>query len=428
MSADARVCDGSHIRWLFPYYSDPAIVPDREHGDKARYSQMAREGKPGRRPLIVWCAAVNWNGIRGTDRHIASELSEYADILWVDPPVSPITPSRYRHGTSRWPVPTFVRVNDTMYRLSPTALPFHSRALCRGLTAHLLRAQIRRTVARLGRTPSAIIASHLDDVLGICGKETVNVFYGTDDYVAGAELMRISRRFVETSERRQLAKADVVVAITPLLAERWRKLGFQGPMAVIPNGVQAEHYRNIARATPAAVDLPPPIAGFVGHLSSRIDIRLLEDIVEAGTSLLLVGPYDAGWEPDRFRKLVNHPRVRWVGPVAFDDLPSYLRLIDVGVTPYADSEFNRSSFPLKTLEYLAAGKAVVSTAMPAVEWLQTDLITVAGPDDFGRRTREATACANEPMLVERRIAFAASHSWKQRAMAFARAIGLKVPN
>src|SRR5690606_3641387 len=104
------------------------------------------------------------------------------------------------------------------------------------------------------------------------------------------------------------------------------------------------------------------------------------------------------------------------------------RLIDVGVTPYADSEFNRSSFPLKTLEYLAAGKAVVSTAMPAVEWLQTDLITVAGPDDFGRRTRAATACANEPMLVERRIAFAASHSWKQRAMAFARAIGLKVPN
>jgi len=53
--------------------------------------------------------------------------------------------------------------------------------------------------------------------------------------------------------------------------------------------------------------------------------------------------------------------VRWVGPQPYGALPGYLRLMDVGVVPYRDSAFNRGSFPLKTLEYLAAGRGVVAT-------------------------------------------------------------------
>ena len=45
--------------------------------------------------------------------------------------------------------------------------------------------------------------------------------------------------------------------------------------------------------------------------------------------------------------------------------------------PYRDTPFNRGSFPLKTLEYLAAGRAVVATDLPAIRWLNTDLISVA---------------------------------------------------
>jgi teichuronic acid biosynthesis glycosyltransferase TuaH len=196
-------------------------------------------------------------------------------------------------------------------------------------------------------------------------------------------------------------------------------------MELIPNGVDFDSYRDIDSVAAVSVALPRPIAGFVGHLSSRIDIGLLESVVAAGCSLLLVGPYNPLWEPDRFRSLVSNPRVSWVGPIEFTKLPGYLKVIDVGITPYSDSEFNRASFPLKTLEYLAAGKPAVSTDLPAVRWLNTDLISVASQDSFGHATLAATAtAAKDPAIVQRRVNFAAEHSWVRRAKAFANVLGV----
>jgi teichuronic acid biosynthesis glycosyltransferase TuaH len=90
-------------------------------------------------------------------------------------------------------------------------------------------------------------------------------------------------------------------------------------------------------------------------------------------------------------------------------------VIDVGLLPYANSEFNRASFPLKTLEYLAAGRPVVATPLPAVTWLDTELIAIADqPDDFAMRTLEEAAKARTPGLMKRRRVFAESHSWSTR--------------
>jgi teichuronic acid biosynthesis glycosyltransferase TuaH len=115
--------------------------------------------------------------------------------------------------------------------------------------------------------------------------------------------------------------------------------------------------------------------------------------------------------------------VNWVGPIEFARLPGFLKAMDVGITPYVDSAFNRASFPLKTLEYLAAGIPAVSTDLPAVRWLGTDMISVAQASNFGAVTR-SVALQNDPAAVQRRIAFAGSHSWVRRADAFAQAIGI----
>ncbi len=97
-------------------------------------------------------------------------------------------------------------------------------------------------------------------------------------------------------------------------------------------------------------------------------------------------------------------------------IPGYLRLIDVGLVPYADTPFNRGSFPLKTLEYLAAGRAAVSTPMPSTRWLGTDLITMAsGPDAFADAVDKALDEPRTPELVRARREFAARHSWPRRA-------------
>ncbi len=377
------------------------------------------------RQLIVWYAGVSWNGIAGTDRQMATALTRFVDILWVDPPVSPMTSARFRHGASRWPIPTISALSSSMFRLAPQTLPLHTKGICRGLSARLVRWQIQYALKRLKRAPLAVVVSHFENVLGGWGSKVANVFYGTDDYVGGAELMGIARARIEEEERAQLGRADIVVAASVELERRWRALGFGGPTIVIPNGVAASAYQQTENAVSDSVGLPRPLAGFVGHLSSRIDISLLESVVQSGCSLLLVGPCNARWEPERFRALIENPRVKWVGPVEFSMLPAYLKAIDVGITPYADSDFNRASFPLKTLEYLAAGKPVVSTDLPAVRWLDTELITVASHTTFGEATRVSATAPHDPGVAKKRIAFAESHSWEKRAEVFASAVGLE---
>ena len=263
-------------------------------------------------------------------------------------------------------------------------------------------------------------------MLGGWGDGVANVLYGTDDFVAGRERLWVwMPRRLALEERNRLTKADIAIAVSEGLASRWKALGYAGRIVVVPNGVDVDAYHACtAPGDSSAVDLPRPIAGLIGHLSSRIDIELLTSIVNAGCSLLLVGPVDGSWEPERFAKLIALPNVRWVGPVPFERLPAYLSAIDVGVTPYVDSPFNRASFPLKTLEYLAAGKPVVSTDLPAVKWLGTDLVFVADRATFGAATLAAASQSRMEALIIRRVAFAKRNSWATRAADFADAIGL----
>jgi teichuronic acid biosynthesis glycosyltransferase TuaH len=243
--------------------------------------------------------------------------------------------------------------------------------------------------------------------------------------------MGLSASHLVKKERRAVTRADVVAAVSPQLAEQWRRFGVT-PI-VIPNGCW------LAAALPMMTvpdipHLPRPVTGVVGQLSERIDIGILEAIADAGLSLLIVGPVDPRWEPRRFAALIARPRVHYVGGVSAEMVPSYLARMDVGITPYQDSKFNRASFPLKTLEYLGAGLPVVSTDMPASRWLLADLangphgahadeiFTLADTKAFPHAIRRIAGQGSA--MAERRAAFAATHTWPERARAFATATGL----
>jgi teichuronic acid biosynthesis glycosyltransferase TuaH len=224
------------------------------------------------------------------------------------------------------------------------------------------------------------------------------------------------------------SQADTIVAISPAIADSYRGRGYD-PI-VVPNGVETAAFATVDDAPlPADVGLPAPIAGYIGHISDRMDLSLLEAIAESGMSLLLVGPRQSTFGEDmRLSHLLAMSNVQWVGSKPFDELPSYLRIIDVGLLPYTNSEFNRASFPLKTLEYLAAGRPVVATNLPAIEWLDTDLITIAEePPEFALRTAEQAATVRSPDLVAQRRAFAAKHSWSMRVEQLAEVLRIETP-
>ena len=55
--------------------------------------------------------------------------------------------------------------------------------------------------------------------------------------------------------------------------------------------------------------------------------------------------------------------MKFTGFVAFEELPSHLRLADVAVNPMHISTVSNSAFPNKVIQYMAAGLPVVSTKL-----------------------------------------------------------------
>jgi teichuronic acid biosynthesis glycosyltransferase TuaH len=145
---------------------------------------------------------------------------------------------------------------------------------------------------------------------------------------------------------------------------------------------------------------------------------LLEAVAEAGVPVLVIGPRterdaETGRRLDLFLKSEN---VTWLGELPATELGQHLEAAGVGLTPYADTTFNRASFPLKTLDYLAAGVPVIATDLPAVRWLDTDLVTIAsGREEFAKRVQQALAAPHDSRAEEERRHFAGLHTWEARA-------------
>jgi teichuronic acid biosynthesis glycosyltransferase TuaH len=389
----------------------------------------------GEASWIVWMSGVSWDGIRGTDWHLANSMATHARILWVDPPVSPVTRSarrarRANGGRLLGPVtPRLTRLSDRVTRLTPISLPGMTRPGIRLTTSPLVRTQVRSAVKRMRINPAAVVATHLGDDLGRFGAHAIKVLYATDDYVAGAALMGLSVGRLRRQERQAVGRADIVAAVSPALAEHWAALGAR-PI-ILPNGCNpSATVAGNGQEQVVAPGLGSPVVGLVGQLSERIDIDILEGVADAGLSLVLVGPHDARWAPDRFRALIARPQVHYAGQVPAEEVPRYLAAVDVGITPYQDSSFNRASFPLKTLEYLGAGLPVVSTDLPAARWLReqggaTDrmLLLASGREEFVKKIWQL---ANERVDGDAQAcrALADQHSWARRADTLAEILGL----
>ena len=371
---------------------------------------------------ILWFAGVGWNSICGTDRRLIQAMRE--PVVWVDAAPSPLRPG------GRW-LPAhqggveMIRDEPLLVRVTTGTPPFSSRVGVRSTASIIKRLQVRTVLNRLGAHPRTVVSSYLDGARHPWGEDAVEVLLGTDDFVAGADLMGLSAKWLKRLERRSLRRADVVVAVTDGLADKWRALG--ADPRVLRNGcepVPKSDLRTYPCADPSNTAPRRPVAGLVGQFSARINLDVLERLATSEVELLLVGPVDPGWERERFRLLIERDSVHYVGPVPAEVVPQYLAQMDVGLTPYVNSQFNRASFPLKTMEYLGAGIPVVTSRLPASEWVAADLgperssrhIALADhPTDFVTEVQRLSRLRSKE-LDDERWRYATRHSWASRAV------------
>jgi glycosyltransferase involved in cell wall biosynthesis len=157
------------------------------------------------------------------------------------------------------------------------------------------------------------------------------------------------------------------------------------------------------------------VIGFVGNLDAlRIDYALLKQIALAYPqhTMLLIGPMNSS-EPAQIG-LDRLPNVVWTGSRPLESLPAYLQYMDCVLIPFLCNTLTASIYPLKINEYLAAGKAVVSTAFSEDIKGFADYIYLAqDSDDFIQKIAIALD-ENPANEVQRRSRLAETNSWAAR--------------
>jgi len=211
---------------------------------------------------------------------------------------------------------------------------------------------------------------------------------------------------------RLVRAADVVTAASEPLAAavggRW-----------LPNGVDLGEVR--WRGGPPE----PRSIGYLGALEYFVDLDLLEGVARSLPDHVLhvVG---GGRREEEFRdRLGRLPNVRWHGAVPHREVWRHVGRWSVGLVPFRDGPVSAGSFPLKALEYLAAGAAVVGTPVPALGRLASEGLPVAVAGDVDGFAAAVRRLGDTPeparraarALVERRF------SWDRIAAEWLRWIG-----
>jgi glycosyltransferase involved in cell wall biosynthesis len=372
--------------------------------------------------VVVVRAANRWDEVRMADHQLASALSDHVPVLYVDPCSSVVT----RVRVAGWPAAgsgggRISQVSEHVVRLSPEGLPGIRRPKILRTNRHLVAVQVRHALRRLGVRATAVLEANLLTPTIDLVPAGRRVYWAQDDFVGMAPLIGVDEGVVADAERLVADRSELVIAANPTVADRLRGEGHR--VELIPFGCDAELFTAAASATPSPlVTLPRPIAVLMGTVNDRIDPDILDAVAGTGISLVVIGPLGAPFDPARFHALVSRPNVIWLGPRDFTDLPAFLAAADVGLVPYTHSRFNEGSFPLKTLEYLAAGLPVVATDLPAIRWLATREVHIADdPATFARAVLEVASRPAADRAVAR-LEFARGHSWQRRAEAFADAL------
>lgn len=251
--------------------------------------------------------------------------------------------------------------------------------------------------------------------------QNINIFYYVvDDYLSyplwsnknsKKNFLLLEKKFIKVCE------GIIVSSIT--LFEKYNKLHPHVFYFPNPSPIKAflKSY-NQNNPIPSDIEnLKKPIIGFIGGIENyRINLDLIKTTADSFPeySFVLIGPVNiVNKEKIKLPECTN---IYYLGVKPHEILINYLHCFDVAIIPYKLNDYGNACFPMKIFEYLAIGKPVVTTALPAIKYLSRHNLIYWSENNqkFIENIRVALNEINKKKIIEARIQEANKNDWHSR--------------
>ena len=223
----------------------------------------------------------------------------------------------------------------------------------------------------------------------------------------------------------------ITQALVDLLAGRYPVAN--APYCISPNGVDLERFTGLPEPTQArqTLGLPEqPTAGYTGHLYAGRGMSLLAELAQRFPQVhfLWVGGHPA--DVERWRSELasaSIANVTLTGFVENSRLPLYQAASDVLLMPYertiaGSGGGNSAAYasPMKMFEYMACGRAIISSDLPVIGEVLNDRNAVLCPPEEVEAWARALAglladAGRRQLLARASLQDVQAHTWQERA-------------
>lgn len=307
--------------------------------------------------MIVFCH-LRWQFVYQRPQHIISRFSSTMKVLFVEEPVI-LDNAKGNSGN-------LIVVTKTLHVLQPNVKDIES-------IATVLPGYVKNKTIPIGWFYSASFSPlleqlHFETVVYDCMDE-LSLFKGAPSHLIN-------------QEKYLMAYADIIFTGGKSLYES--KKQYHSNVYCFPSSVDEEHFAQALNGIEVAADianLPSPIVGYYGVIDERIDLQLLHETSKKlpDVSFVMIGPLAKIEDAD----LPKEKNIHYLGMKSYNELPSYLKAFDIAMMPFALNDATKYISPTKTLEYMAAGKPIISTKITDVVRDYSDSVSlIENADEF----------------------------------------------
>lgn len=377
---------------------------------------------------IVCFAPTDWWGMNPScTTHIMQNLSKNNKVLYINPFSSDLFSTAETKITQRLvrkikSVAKFLRQpKKNLYVFSPLFIPLHGNRLIDAINNLFLMLQIKsiclfllmskpilwmenlRAASMLEWFDSKIVVYHVSDLFEEC------------DYTS-------NRSILLKREEQIRRKCDVMICVSNKLREL--KASGSDNVFYLPHGVDFELFREAAKNRDyfinELVNIPRPIAGYYGTLTSHNDYELLQYCATnlPYISFVLAGQVTGGDHTELSKK----KNVYFIGRIPYERIPHLCACFDVCLLQWKVDKWIRFCNPLKFLEYMASGNPIVSVYIDEIADQYSDLVSIAESKEDYCKAIVWELNQDNPDRAAQRIKAAKEHSWERQVKRLSRII------